>query len=122
MILFLTSTLNISDEGARPIFAGCYAGATPKILLPHEMNFENTEVVVFNAPAFIEFFRKHKISLPKSIVDVFQIFKIIDGRPIKYHKWSEARRVYSIFKTFIQNDDELKSVVKILDSNPEKVF
>lgn len=122
MELFLIYTLNISEEGINPIFISFDENSIPKIIFLKEIDLINRELIVFNAPPVIDYLRRNKIDLPKSIVDLLQIFKLIKGKPTKYHKYSEAQVLYTVFKEFIEDKDHLKTLIHLLNSSSLKII
>jgi DNA polymerase I-like protein with 3'-5' exonuclease and polymerase domains len=122
MIFFLIPTLNISDEGANPIFVGCYEDSEPQIISLNDIDIKTKELVVFNAPILIDYLRVNKIGLPKNIIDVFQIFKLINGKPTKYHKYSEQQVLWHVFNKYIEDKEELKDVIETLNFTSKTII
>lgn len=121
MKYYFTSTLNISEEGIQPLLIGCDDNSHPAFITLTNNSLIDSEIVVFNSSQIIDYFRRNKIQLPKSIIDIFQIYKLLKGKPLKYHKYSEAQIIWLVFKELIDNEEELKSVISALDSSAKKI-
>jgi DNA polymerase-1 len=122
MKFFLVSTLNISEDGIQPIFIGCGENLQPKIISLKEIDLKTKELIVFNAPILIDYLRREKIDMPKGFIDVFQIFKLIKGKPIKYHRYSESQILWNVFNEFIEDKEELKIVIDALNFSTKKII
>lgn len=121
MEYFFTSTLNISEEGIQPLLIGWEGNSHPTFITLNKTSLTDSEIVVFNSSQIIDYFRRNEIELPKSIIDIFQIYKLVKGKPFKYHKYSEAQIIWLVFRELIDNDEELKSVISALDSSTKKI-
>lgn len=122
MKYFFTSTLNISEEGVQPMLIGCEVNSNPEFITLDKNSLKNYEIIVFDSSRIIDYLRRKKIELPKSFIDVFQIYKLLKGKPIKYHKYSEARIIWLVFKDMIDSKEELKSVIEALNSTSKKII
>lgn len=121
MKYFFTPTLNISEEGVQPILIGSEDNSAPEIITLRNNSLKNRELIVFNSSQIIDYLRRNNVELPKSIIDIFQIYKLLKGKPLKYHKYTEAQVIWLVFREIINNDDELKDVISTLDSSSKKI-
>jgi len=122
MKFFVVFTIDISNEGTQPIFIGCKEGSQPQIISLDTIDFKVTELIVFNASPLIDYLRQNKIDLPKGFIDVFQIYKLIKGKPTRYHRHSEPQVLWNIFNEFIEDKEELKRVIDTLNSSSKKII
>ena len=120
MNYFLTSTTFYSNQDSQSIFIGCKEGDTPTQISLDQEILDTFQIVTFDSTILVEYCRNRNLILPKSIIDVFQLFKLVTGRPKKYHKLSQTKLIWIIFSQFVE-EDEMKSIIEILDYSPKQI-
>ncbi len=121
MTKFYLAYTSFVGEKDQQVFAGCEVGAEPKIISFNELSLNEKEIIIFNAPPLIDYLRKTKTALPGGVIDIFQIFKQVRGRQKKYHKASDTQLLWVVFNEFIENQEQLKDVIRTLTGPSSKV-
>ncbi len=121
MPLFVSSTLDFSGDHEHALFVGGFDHSEPELISLEQICSSKSEIVIFETTAFVSLCKKRKVPLPESIVDVFQIYKLIQGKPSKLYRHPSSKVIWEIFKNIALDKDQLRNVISELNKHSGKI-
>jgi hypothetical protein len=127
MDLYILTTIN-STPDVEPLVA--YIDSTNE---PRLVNFQNAElfqigfyskrVITFSTYDLIDCLRHHKLGPPANSVDLLQMYKLYNGKPIKYHRFTDQRIFWNLITNFFDDNkiDRIKELFTIYNQGSSQI-